>query len=124
MSYSKQEEEKLKRHIAHKLKDILNSQRDNPVLQAHGAWEIVSEQLRHLLGEEVHRQWFRNSRPLVMNNKTLIVQTESLFAAQWIYTHYHELVEGLLQAQDRQYSCFFIAPKKNQPKKPHFYKRW
>lgn len=109
---SKDAEGRLKRSIHHRLKEILNTEKDNPVLKARQSWEIVSEQLRFILGPEVHKQWFQNSTPLVLNNKILIIQTDSVFAAQWITTHYQELVETLLKAQDRNLSCFFISPKK------------
>ncbi|MBG59352.1 MAG: hypothetical protein CMJ16_02735 [Peredibacter sp.] len=120
MGYStKQAEDRLKRSINHRLKEILNTERDNPVLKAQHSWSIVSEQLRFILGEEVHRQWFQKTKPLVLNNKILILQTHSTFAAQWINTHYQELVENLLKSQDRNLSCFFIAPKK-VTRKSHF----
>ncbi len=113
MGYNtKQAESRLKRSINHRLKEILNTEKDNPVLKARQSWGIVSEQLRFILGEEVHRQWFQKTKPLVLNNKILILQTDSTFAAQWINTHYQELVENLLKSQDRNLSCFFIAPKK------------
>lgn len=109
---TKEADNRLKRSIHHRLKELLNSEKDNPVLKARQTWEIVSEQLRFILGEEVHKQWFESSRPLVLNNKILIIQTETMFGAQWITTHYQELVETLLKSQDRNLSCFFIAPKK------------
>lgn len=108
---AKQAEDRLKRNIHHRLKEILNAEKDNPVLKARQTWGIVSEQLRFVLGEEVHKQWFRKSSPLVLKNKILIMQTESVFAAQWITTHYQDLVETLLKAQDPGLSCFFISPK-------------
>lgn len=116
---SRQAEGRLKRNIHHRLKELLNEEKDNPVLKARQTWSVVSEQLRFVLGEEVHKQWFQNSAPLVLNNKILIIQTESVFAAQWITTHYQELVETLLKAQDRNLSCFFISPK-NRVRKRRF----
>lgn len=115
-------ESRLKRSIHHRLKEILNSEKDNPMLKAKQAWEIVSEQLNFILGEEVHRQWFQNTTPIVLKNKILILQTESIFAAQWITTHYQELVESLLKSQDRNFSCFFIAPKE-PTRKSRFYNK-
>ena len=103
-------ERQLKRSLNQKLKDILNNSQDNPVLKAKTSWSILSEQLNFILGEDVHRQWFQDVQPIVLKDKTLILQTHTQFAAQWINTHYQELVETLIHAQDQDLSCFFIGP--------------
>lgn len=118
--HAKNADNRLRRSIHHRLKEILNTEKDNPVLKARQAWGIVSEQIHFILGDEVHKQWFAGSKPLVLKNKILIIQTESTFAAQWITTHYQELVETLLKAQDRNLSCFFIAPKDGPIRKSRF----
>jgi len=103
----------LKSNINSKFKKVLSSSFDNPMLKGSHSWEIVSDQLLDLLGDAVHTKWFKNVQPLVLRNKILILQTESNFAAQWINTHYQVLAEGLLKIQDKDLSCFFIAPKNN-----------
>jgi len=112
-------EKQLKRNINQKLKEILNKTQDNPILKAKTSWVIISEQLKYLLGDDVHRQWFMEVQPIVLKDNTLILQTHTQFAAQWINTHYQELVETLLQAQDPNQSCFFIGPSKAS-RKPRF----
>lgn len=101
----------LKRNIATKLKEIRNDSFDNPVVKARNTWQVASEMLVIMLGDEVHTQWFKNISPLFLKNKILVLQTENTFAAQWINTHYQELVESVLKIQDPALSCFFIAPR-------------
>lgn len=101
----------LQKNIASKLKEVLQDSYDNPVVKARNSWNIASEMLLAILGPEVHEQWFKQVRPLVLKNNILILQTHSNFAAQWINTHYQELVESLLKTQDPNLSCFFIAPR-------------
>lgn len=101
----------LQKNISAKLKEVLQDSFDNPVVKARNSWYVASEMLSLILGKEVHDQWFKPVRPLVMKNNILILQTHSNFAAQWINTHYQELVESLLITQDPNLSCFFIAPR-------------
>lgn len=103
-------ERQLRRSLNQKLKEILNNSKDNPLLKAKTSWAILSEQLNFILGDDVHRQWFQEIQPIVLKDNTLILQTQTQFAAQWINTHYQELVETLIHAQDQNLSCFFIGP--------------
>lgn len=107
----------LQKSINSKLKEILKDSYDNPVIKARNTWQVTSEMIHIILGEEIHGQWFKKIKPIVMKDKNLIVQTESLFAAQWINTHYRELIDGLMKAQDKNLTCFFIGPK-NWSNKP------
>jgi len=107
----------LQKSINSKLKEILKESYDNPVIKARNTWQITTEMIHIILGEEIHNQWFKNIKPIVMKDRNLIVQTETLFAAQWINTHYQELIDGIMQAQDKNLSCFFIGPK-NWSNKP------
>lgn len=101
----------LQKNISSKLKEVLQDSFDNPVVKARNCWSITSEMLLAILGPQIHEQWFKQVSPLVLKNNILILQTHSNFAAQWINTHYQELVESLLKAQDPNLSCFFIAPR-------------
>ena len=104
-------EDELKRKIQKKLETAFSKTIDNPVVKAHHSWNIISEQLLFVLGPEVHKQWFSPIKPILLKNNNLILQTESIFAAQWINTHYQELADLLVLAQDKKWTCFFIAPK-------------
>lgn len=105
-------DKELRELLQNKLKKTFKQSIDNPVLKAQITWEILSEQLQAVLGDEIHTQWFKNIRPIVLKDNILILQTQTHFAAQWISTHYHQLADTLLLTQDKNYSCFFIAPKK------------
>jgi hypothetical protein len=100
----------LKKNLHSKLQDLLKDSYDNPVIKARNTWSVTSEMVLAMLGTEVHTQWFANIKPIVLKNKNLIVQTESQFAAQWINTHYQELVNSIITAQDAKLTCFFIGP--------------
>ncbi len=104
-------ESNLKKNIHHRFQSILKAEKDNPVLKARACWSTLSDQLSYILGPEVHAQWFSNAKPLTLSNNILIVQTESVFASQWITNHYQLLAETLLKSQDKDLSCFFISPK-------------
>ncbi|MGE3609860.1 MAG: DnaA N-terminal domain-containing protein [Bacteriovoracaceae bacterium] len=81
----------------------------HPVVKASYIWSIVSEQLCDILGPEVHHQWFKEVKPLVISHKVLLLEVPNHFCAQWIHTHYHELVDVLLSVMDKKLSSFFIS---------------
>lgn len=81
----------------------------HPVVKASYIWSILSEQLCDVLGPEVHHQWFKNVKPLVISHNVLIIEVPNHFSAQWIHTHYHELVDVLLSVMDKKLTSFFIS---------------
>ena len=107
-------DDELKINIQKKLKSTFKKTIDNPVIKAQISWDLLSDQLADILGKEVHSQWFKNIQPLVLKNNILLLQTETNFSAQWINTHYQQLVDALIMIQDKKYTCFFIAPKKDK----------
>lgn len=82
-----------------------------PVVKASYLWLTVSEQLLEVLGPEVHHQWFKNVRPVVLTDGTLVLETPTHLAAQWIHCHYQELVDVLLSVHDRQVSALFMSQR-------------
>lgn len=110
-------DDELKFNIQNKLKNTFERTIDNPVLKAQLTWDILSDQLSAILGNEIHNQWFKNIKPLVLKNNILLLQTETQFASQWINTHYQQLVDALIMIQDKKYTCFFISPKKQPTRK-------
>ena len=105
-------EDELKVNIQNKLKNTFEKTIDNPVVKAQITWNLLSDQLQAILGSEIHKQWFKKIRPIVLKNNILLLQTDTAFASQWINTHYQQLVNALIIIQDKKYTCFFIAPKK------------
>lgn len=87
----------------------------HPVVKASYLWSILSDQLCDVLGPEIHHQWFRPVKPLVISDNVLILEVPNHFSAQWIHTHYHELVDVLLSAIDQQLSTFFISQSERHP---------
>jgi hypothetical protein len=83
----------------------------HPVAKATYLWAILSEQLLDVLGPEVHHQWFRNVRAVVITDNTLLLETPNHFAAQWIHRHYQELVDVLLSVHDKHLSALFMSHK-------------
>jgi len=81
----------------------------HPVVKASYIWSILSEQLSDILGPEVHHQWFKQVKPLVISHNVLILEVPNHFSAQWIHTHYHELVDVLLSVMDKRLTSFFIS---------------
>ena len=86
-----------------------------PVVKASYLWAVVSEQLHEVLGPEVHHQWFKNVRPVVVTDGTLVLETPTHLASQWIHCHYQELVDVLLSVHDRQASALFISKRDRAP---------
>ncbi len=86
----------------------------HPVAKASYAWTIVSEQLSDILGPSVHHQWFKHVRPLVISHNVLILEVPNHFTAQWIHTHYHELIDLLLSVVDKRMSSFFVSQSERQ----------
>lgn len=81
----------------------------HPVVKASYIWSILSEQLCDILGPEIHHQWFKNIKPLIISHNVLLLEVPNHFSAQWIHTHYHELVDVLLSVIDKRLSSFFIS---------------
>lgn len=81
----------------------------HPVVKASYLWSILSDQLCDVLGPEVHHQWFKQVKPLVISDNVLILEVPNHFSAQWIHTHYHELVDILLSVMDKKLSTFFVS---------------
>ena len=81
----------------------------HPVVKASYTWSILSEQLCDVLGPEIHHQWFKPVIPLVICDHVLILEVPNHFSAQWIHSHYHELVDVLLSVIDKNLSSFFIS---------------
>lgn len=81
----------------------------HPVVKASYVWSILSEQLCDILGPEVHHQWFKQVKPLVISHNVLILEVPNHFSAQWIHTHYHELVDVLLSVMDKKLTSFFVS---------------
>lgn len=81
----------------------------HPVVKASYIWSILSEQLCDILGPEVHHQWFKQVKPLVISHHVLILEVPNHFSAQWIHTHYHELVDILLSVMDKKLTSFFVS---------------
>ena len=81
----------------------------NPVVKASYIWGTVSEQLYDIFGEEIHRQWFKNARPVVIADQSLIIELPNHFAAQWVHAHYQELIDVLISVMDKNLSSFFLS---------------
>ena len=81
----------------------------HPVVKASYIWSVISDQLFDVLGPEVHHQWFKQVKPLVISHNVLILEVPNHFSAQWIHSHYHELVDVLLSVMDKKLSSFFIS---------------
>ncbi len=86
-----------------------NARLAHPVVRASYLWSVVSDQLSDFLGPEIHHRWFKDVKPLVLSHNVLILEVPHHFSAQWIHTHYHELVDVLLSVQDKKLSSFFVA---------------
>jgi chromosomal replication initiation ATPase DnaA len=88
----------------------------HPVVKASYIWSILSEQLCDVLGPAVHHQWFKQVKPLVISHDVLILEVPNHFSAQWIHTHYHELVDVLLSVMDKKLTSFFVSQsERHQP---------
>lgn len=87
----------------------------HPVVRASYIWSIVSEQLSDILGPEVHHQWFKAVRPTVISHNVLLLEVPNHFYAQWIHTHYHELIDLLLSVLDKRLSSFFVSESERDP---------
>lgn len=87
----------------------------HPVVKASYVWSILSDQLCDILGPEVHHQWFKNIKPLIISHNVLLLEVPNHFSAQWIHTHYHELVDVLLSVIDKRLSSFFVSQSERKP---------
>lgn len=81
----------------------------HPVVKASYTWSILSEQLCDILGPEIHHQWFKQVKPLVISHNVLILEVPNHFSAQWIHTHYQELIDILLSVMDKKLTSFFVS---------------
>lgn len=79
-------------------------------MRASNIWDTIKDQLKIILGETIYKQWFEDTRALVIADNVLILKTQNDFAAKWLTTYYQALVETLLSIHDKSLSCFFIGP--------------
>lgn len=86
----------------------LDSKNLNPVVRAHNIWQIVSEQIREVLGATIHQQWFVKLVPLVISDNCLIIMAPNSFNAKWVNNHYKDLIDLMISFQDKQISGFII----------------
>jgi hypothetical protein len=107
-------EKNLRQKIANRIKRQMESKFENPMIKASYHWSILSEQLRDILGVEIYNQWFKNVKPVVVSNETLLLEAQTKTATQWITTHYQELVDALLSVQDKNMTSFFISSQSQQ----------
>jgi hypothetical protein len=82
-----------------------------PVVKASYFWMIVSDQLKEIIGPEVHYQWFQRVKPVVIVENTLLLETPTHLNAQWIHCHYQDLIDTLLSVHDRSISALFMSQK-------------
>lgn len=81
----------------------------HPVVKASYIWSVLSDQLCDVLGPDIHHQWFKQVKPLVISHNVLILEVPNHFSAQWIHTHYHELVDVLLSVMDKKLTSYFVS---------------
>ena len=79
------------------------------MVKASYTWSIISDQLQDMLGPEIHHQWFKQAKPVVISDNVLILEVPNHFFAQWIHTHYHELIDLLIKVIDKNLSSFFVS---------------
>lgn len=103
---------KLKSKLRNKIKNALSNETKlaTPMIRASYAWSIISEQLKDVLGSEIHSQWFSKVKPVVITDNVLLLETKDKFSSQWINANYQELVDLLVGLQDKTLSSFFFAP--------------
>ena len=90
---------------------------NHPVLVASYRWKIVADQLKDLLGSEVHRQWFENITPMCLSGQVLILRARDRRGCTWITTNYQDLLDVLLGFQDQRLSRF-LTTEEDLPLKP------
>lgn len=80
----------------------------NPVVRAHNIWKIIDEQLKDVLGNTIHTQWFSKLVPLVISDGCLIIMSPDSFSARWVNDHYKDLIDLLISFQDKDISSFVL----------------
>jgi hypothetical protein len=88
-----------------------------PVVRASYLWLTVSDQLKEIIGPEIHYQWFKDLRPVVIAENTLLIETPTHLSAQWIHCYYQELIDTLLSVHDRSISALFMSREDRRGKR-------
>lgn len=107
-------EKSLQYTIAKRIETLLHEDTrttDNPVVKASIVWERLNEQIKDVLGEEIHRQWFSEIVPIVIIDHALLLKVPSMFHAKWLNSHYRKLMNLLIGFQDKNLTCFFVTRK-------------
>lgn len=92
---------------------------DNPVLKASLIWERVSDQVKDILGDSIHRQWFEKIVPIVILDKMLILECRTQFHSRWLNNQYRDLIDLLIGFQDKNISSFIISSSERKRLKTH-----
>lgn len=73
-------------------------------------WELVSERLREIIGEECYERWFSNSKVIRENGNEIIIELENKDALEWVTSNYYDLIrEFANEYTERQIKVNFTA---------------
>jgi hypothetical protein len=103
--------ELLRRRLNVNINTLLNTSAVNPMVRSHSVWALMSEQIYDVLGSEIHRQWFKSIKPMIISENHLILETPNNLSARWIKKNYLNLMQTLIRAQDSNLNISLVSPE-------------
>lgn len=103
--------ENMRRRLSVNLNTLLHSSAVNPMVRSHSVWALMSEQIYDVLGSEIHHQWFKSIKPMIISENHLILETPNSKSSRWIKKNYLHLMQTLIKAQDSNLKISLVSPE-------------
>ncbi len=75
-------------------------------------WRSVLNEIENTLSKPSYETWVKTTKPLALQNKTLIVEVPNEFTKDWLQNHYRTALSDALQkVSSSEYHIQFITPQ-------------
>ena len=82
-------------------------------------WRSVLFEMKNILSKPSYETWLKTTKPLTLQNETLIVEVPNEFTKDWLHNHYRKTISNALKkVSNCNYYIHFVTPQKvNFPEK-------
>jgi chromosomal replication initiator protein len=80
--------------------------------QLANIWRSVLSEMENILSKPSYETWLKTTKPLVLQNETLIVEVPNEFTKDWLQNHYRKTISKALQkVSNCDYYIHFVTPQ-------------
>ncbi|NMB40320.1 MAG: chromosomal replication initiator protein DnaA [Firmicutes bacterium] len=75
-------------------------------------WRSVLFEMKNILSKPSYETWLKTTKPLTLQNETLIVEVPNEFTKDWLYNHYQKTISKTLKkVSNCNYKLHFVTPQ-------------